>query len=580
LLALAVSVSSIQNNNKKNGRNVQRMSGGQILISSLVQQGVEHVFCVPGESYLAALDAMHDSSIKVTVCRQEGGAAMMAEAAGKLTGRPGICFVTRGPGATNASPGIHIAAQDSTPLILFVGQVERGMREREAFQEVDYKQFFGGMAKWVAEIDDPSRIQEFVSRAFHVATSGRPGPVVLSLPEDVLTETVTAKPVDGWRQIETHPGPAEISEFIELLNSSQRPFAILGGSRWSSEAVRSMERFAERHGIAVGTSFRRHALFDPGHPCYAGEVGVGINPKLKQRIQESDLILLLGGRLSELPSSSYTLLDIPQPSQKFVHVHPGTEEIGRVYRPHLGINASPTAFAAAIDRVGHQPAPRATGWLNQARADYLEWSEQPPANPGAVQIGAIVQWLRQALPDDSIVTTGAGNYAGWVQRFFLFRKFGTQLAPTSGSMGYGIPAAVAAKRLYPDRTVVAFAGDGCFLMNGQEFATAVQYQLPIIVIVVNNGMYGTIRMHQEREYPERIVATNLVNPDFAQYARAFGGHGETVNATEQFASAFDRARASKKPAIIEVQIDPEAISPTTTLSEIRRRALEAAAVRA
>ncbi len=554
---------------------MQQATGGQILVRSLADHGVEHVFCVPGESYLAALDALHDSSIAVTVCRQEGGAAMMAEAAGKLTGRPGICFVTRGPGATNASPGIHIAAHDSTPLILFVGQVERGMKEREAFQEVDYKRFFGDMAKWVAEIDDPSRIQEFVSRAFHVATSGRPGPVVLALPEDVLVEMAPVKQVSKWTQIETHPGADQIDRLGELLKFARSPFAIVGGSRWNAEASASIQRFAERFGIPVGTSFRRHSTFDSHHPCYAGEVGVGINPKLKERIQKSDLVLLIGGRLSELPSSSYTLIDIPQPAQKFVHVYPGAEEIGRVYRPDLGIHASPAAFASAVDGLTIQK-PRDSAWVEQARQDYLEWTEQPPANPGAVQLGSMMVWLR-TLPDDTIVTTGAGNYAGWVQRFYRFKKFGTQLAPTSGSMGYGIPAAVAAKRLHPGRTVVAFAGDGCFLMNGQEFATAVQYDLPIIVVIINNGMYGTIRMHQEREYPRRVVATDLKNPDFVQYARAFGGYGELVEATEQFAPAFERARKSGKPAIIEVRIDPEAISSTTTLSEIRRQAEDAAA---
>jgi acetolactate synthase-1/2/3 large subunit len=552
----------------------QTGSGGEILIQSLVSQGVDHVFCVPGESYLAALDAMHDRKIVVTVCRQEGGAAMMAEAAGKSTGRPGICFVTRGPGATNASAGIHIAAQDSTPMILFIGQVERGMREREAFQEIDYKSFYGGIAKWAAEIDSVARIPEFVSRAFHVATSGRPGPVVLSLPEDLLVEVGTVSHARPWRQIETSPGASEMRELQELLAAAKRPFAILGGSRWTPAACAAVAEFAERNNIPVATSFRRQSLFSAEHSCFAGEAGAGINPGLKALVQESDLLLVIGGRLSELPSSSYSLVDIPEPAQRFVHVYPGAEEIGRVYRPTLGIHASPTAFAGALRDV---TLPERSGdWCERARTSYLEWTEQPPANPGKVQVAALIKWLRQNLPDDAILTTGAGNYAGWVQRYFRFREFATFVAPTSGSMGYGVPAAVGLQRLHPTKIVVAFAGDGCFLMHGQEFATAVQYGLPIIVVVINNGMYGTIRMHQEREYPGRVTATELINPNFSDYARAFGGHGETVETTDEFAPAFQRARSAGKPSIIEVRIDPEAISTTSTLSEIRTKALQRA----
>ena len=553
----------------------QTGSGGEILIQSLVSQGVDHVFCVPGESYLAALDAMHDRKIVVTVCRQEGGAAMMAEAAGKSTGRPGICFVTRGPGATNASAGIHIAAQDSTPMILFIGQVERGMREREAFQEIDYKSFYGGIAKWAAEINSVARIPEFVSRAFHVATSGRPGPVVLSLPEDLLVEVGTVSHARPWRQIETSPGASEMRELQELLAAAKRPVAILGGSRWTPAACAAVAEFAERNNIPVATSFRRQSLFSAEHSCFAGEAGAGINPGLKALVQESDLLLVIGGRLSELPSSSYSLVDIPEPAQRFVHVYPGAEEIGRVYRPTLGIHASPTAFAGALRDV---TLPERSGdWCERARTSYLEWTEQPPANPGKVQIAALIKWLRQNLPDDAILTTGAGNYAGWVQRYFRFREFATFVAPTSGSMGYGVPAAVGLQRLHPTKNVVAFAGDGCFLMHGQEFATAVQYGLPIIVVVINNGMYGTIRMHQEREYPGRVTATELINPNFSDYARAFGGHGETVETTDEFAPAFQRALSAGKPSIIEVRIDPEAISTTSTLSEIRTKALQRAA---
>ncbi len=549
----------------------QTGSGGEILIESLVSQGVDHVFCVPGESYLAALDAMHDRKIAVTVCRQEGGAAMMAEAAGKSTGRPGICFVTRGPGATNASAGIHIAAQDSTPMILFIGQVERGMREREAFQEIDYKSFYGAIAKWAAEIDSVERIPEFVSRAFHVATSGRPGPVVLSLPEDLLVEVGTASHAKPWRQIETSPGASEMRELQDLLAAAKRPFAIVGGSRWTSSACSAFAEFAQGNNIPVATSFRRQSLFSAEHPCFAGEAGAGINPGLKALVQQSDLLLLIGGRLGELPSASYSLVDVPEPAQRLVHVYPGAEEIGRVYRPTLGIHASPAAFASALREVV-LPA-RSGEWCARARTSYLEWTEQPPASPGKVQMASLIRWLRQHLPVDAMLTTGAGNYAGWVQRYFRFREFGSFVAPTSGSMGYGVPAAVGLQRLHPGKKVVAFAGDGCFLMHGQEFATAVQYRLPIIVIVINNGMYGTIRMHQEREYPGRVMATELINPNFADYARAFGGHGEIVETTDEFAAAFQRARSAGKPAIIEVRIDPEAISTTSTLSEIRAKAL-------
>ena len=547
-------------------------TGGQLLVKALTIQGVEHVFCVPGESYLAAIDALHDSKIEVTVCRQEGGAAMMAEAVGKSTGRPGICFVTRGPGASNAAAGVHIAAQDSTPMILFIGQVERGMREREAFQEIDYKSFFGGVAKWVAEIDSVSRIPEFVSRAFHVATSGRPGPVVLSLPEDVLFEVGEASFAEPWNQIETHPGVEQLQQLRALLDVAKRPVAVVGGSRWTREACQAFAAFAERERIPVAVSFRRQSLFDSEHHCFAGEVGAGVNPKLKALVQESDLLLLIGGRLSELPSASYTMVGIPEPAQPLVHVYPGAEELGRVYRPTLGINASPNCFALALADLARGRA-RDSEWLDCARSSYLEWTEQPSVNPGAVQIGALIKWVRQNVSDDAILTVGAGNYAGWVQRFFRFRQFGTFVAPTSGSMGYGVPAAVAMQRLHPSRTVVAFAGDGCFLMHGQEFSTAVQYGLPVIVIVINNGMYGTIRMHQEREYPRRVIATDLVNPNFADYARAFGGHGEVVEATEQFAAAFGRAQASGKPSIIEVRIDPQAISTTSTLNDIRTSAL-------
>ncbi|MDQ0392619.1 thiamine pyrophosphate-binding protein [Labrys monachus] len=548
-------------------------NGGRLIVDALVAQGAGHVFCVPGESYLAVLDALHDAPIDVTVCRQEGGAAMMAEAAGKLTGRPGIAMVTRGPGATNASHGIHIAMQDSTPMILFIGQVERGMREREAFQEVDYKAFFGSMAKWVVEIDKAERIPELVARAFRVAMQGRPGPVVIALPEDVLMEEAEVADAALVEPALTWPGNADMMRLQSLLWAARKPFVIVGGSGWSERAVASLTRFAERFDLPVGTSFRRQMLFPADHPNYAGDVGIGPNPKLAQRIKDADLLILAGGRLSEMPSSSYTLIDVPTPRQALVHVHAGAEELGRVYQPALAIHASPQAFASALE--GLQP-PNSLPWSGETREanrDFHAWTDEPKALPGSFQYGEALLWLRERLPEDAVICNGAGNYAIWVQRYLRFRRFGTQLAPTSGSMGYGVPAAVAAKALDRDRMVVCFAGDGCFMMNGQEFATAVQYDLPIVVIVVDNGMYGTIRMHQEREFPGRVSATQLRNPDFAAYAVAFGGHGERVETAAAFGPAFERAVASGKPSILHCRLDAEAITPMTTLAKIREQAL-------
>jgi acetolactate synthase-1/2/3 large subunit len=546
-------------------------TGGRILVDQLRAQGIQHVFCVPGESYLAALDALHDSPIRVTVCRQEAGAAMMAVAAGRLSGRPGICFVTRGPGATNAAHGVHIAEHDSTPMVLFIGQVERAVRGRGAWQEMNYGAFFGSTAKWVAEIDDPARIPEIIQRAFHIAMQGRPGPVIISLPEDMLTELASvvdaprADPAPIW------PGLTQMAELQKMLWAAQKPIAILGGGGWDERGRAAMQRFAERFELPVATSFRRAGLFDGDHPNYAGEIGLGPNPKLKARIAEADLVLLIGGRMAEVPSQGYALFDIPQPRQALVHVHADAGEVGRVYHPALGIVATPPAFCAALESL--QP-PNAIGWSGQAeaaRAAFLGWTDSPAPIPGDVQLGEIMLWLGERVPD-AIFTNGAGNYAIWVGRFLRYRRLDSQIAPVSGSMGFGVPTAVAAKLLRPERPVIAFAGDGCFLMNGQEFATAVQYDLPIVVIVIDNGMYGTIRMHQERDYPGRIEATQLRNPDFAAYARAFGGHGETVLRTEDFAPAFERAFVSGKPSILHVRIDPEAITPATTLAAIRAAA--------
>jgi acetolactate synthase-1/2/3 large subunit len=533
------------------------------------------VFCVPGESYLAALDAFHDRDIAVTVCRQEGGAVMMAEAHGKLTGRPGIAFVTRGPGATNGSPGLHIAKQDSSPMIMFVGQVAREMREREAFQELDYRAVFGTMVKWATEIDDPARIPEIVSRAFHVAMNGRPGPVVIALPEDMLMERVTVGDALAVEQIETWPGLTDMSHLQKMLWAAERPVLMLGGSRWSETACATVKRFAERFALPVVTTFRRLHLFDALHPCYAGDLGVGPNPKVLARIKAADLVVMVGGRMGEMPSQGYTLFDIPNPKMTFVHVHPDSGELGRVYKPNLAINAAPTAFAAALE--GLQP-PNEIRWRAETKVahdDYIAWTEQPTKVPGPVNFGEIMVWLRGQLPPESIITNGAGNFSTWMHRFYRFSRFATLLGPTSGSMGYGVPAAVAAKRLYPDRPVVCVAGDGDFLMNGQEFATAVQYELPIMVIIHDNGMYGTIRAHQEREFPGRVIGTALRNPDFAAYARAFGGFGATIERTEDFAAAFKAARESGKPSILHLKADPEAISPSISLTALREKALAA-----
>ncbi|UXT41407.1 thiamine pyrophosphate-binding protein [Agrobacterium tumefaciens] len=545
-----------------------KRTGGQLIVEALKANGVSRVSCVPGESYLAVLDALYESGIETVVCRQEGGAAMMADTWGRLTGEPGICMVTRGPGATNASAGLHIARQDSIPMILFIGQVQREAREREAFQEVEYRRAFTEFAKWVGEIDDARRIPEFVTRAFAVATSGRPGPVVLTLPEDMLVEEVEAPKAKPYTPVEAHPGPSQMAAFAKMLGEAKRPVFIIGGTRWSEEGVAGFKAFAENNKLPVGCSFRRQMLFDHLSPSYAGDVGIGINPTLAKEIKEADLVVLLGGRLSEMPSSGYTLLDIPYPSQKLVHIYPEAEELGRVYRPDLAICAAPDDFVAALSSLTLS----ANAWADRTaamHAAYLTWSTPPKTGPGAVQMGPIMDWIEANVPEDAIFTNGAGNYATWVHRFHRFRRFNTQSAPTSGSMGYGLPAAVAAKHLFPEREVVCFAGDGCFMMHGQEFITAVRYGLPIITVLVNNGTYGTIRMHQEREYPGRVSGTDLVNPDFNAFAKAYGGHGETVEKTEDFAAAFERARASGKPAIIEVKLDAEAITPTRTLTQIR-----------
>ena len=548
-------------------------TGGQILIDQLRAQGVERVYCVPGESYLPALDALYGSGIETIVCRQEAGAAMMALTAGRLAGRPGVCFVTRGPGATTAAHGVHIAEHDSAPLILLVGQIERGKRGRGAFQEMDYRAFFGSTAKWATEVDSAARIPEIAQRAFHVAMQGRPGPVVVALPKDVLSEAAAVADAPRVEPTAIWPGATQMAELQKLLWAAERPIVVLGGGSWSARAGAAVARFAERFELPVVGSFRRASYFDGESPNYAGEIGLSVNPRLKARVAAADLALLIGARMSEAPSQDYALFDIPAPRQKLVHVYPDPEEIGRVYHPALGIVATAPAFCAALEGLEPPTAIRWSAGTRQARADYLAWSENPPVDVGPVKLGEIMLFLRRRVPE-AIFATGAGNYAIWAGRYLRYRHPEQQLSPTSGSMGYGVPAAVAAKQLYPERVVVAFSGDGDFLMNGQEFATAVQYDLPIVVVVVDNGMYGTIRMHQEREYPGRVSGTRLRNPDFAALARAFGGHGETVEETAQFEAAFERALGSGKPSILHLKIDPEAIAPGAALSAVRAAALK------
>ncbi|OGA66631.1 MAG: thiamine pyrophosphate-binding protein [Betaproteobacteria bacterium RIFCSPLOWO2_12_FULL_65_14] len=548
--------------------------GGRILADALLAQGVKMAFGVPGESYLPVLDGLHDlrEQLAFIVCRQEGGAAYMAEAYGKLSGEPGVLFVTRGPGASNGAVGVHTGYQDSTPMVVFIGQVGNEFAEREAFQEIDYRRMYGQMAKWVAQIDRVERIPEYVSHAFHTACAGRQGPVVLALPEDMLFAQAAVADVPRHHVVRPCISSTQASEVEKLLRGAQRPFVLLGGGGWTGEACRKLQAWIEKSGLPVGTSFRCQDLFDNRSPNYAGDVGIGINPKLAQRVKEADVLLVIGARLGEMTTSAYTLVDAPVPRQTLVHVHAGAEELGRVYRPALPINSGYPQFVDALTGLEIEQA----AWRErtaQARQEYLEWSEPRPM-PGDLQYGQIVRWLSDKLPEDTIVAGGAGNFAGWLHRHFRYKGFRTQLGPTNGSMGYGYPAAVAAKLAQPARNVIAVCGDGDFLMNGQEIATAAQYGAAFVALVVNNGLYGTIRMHQEREYPGRVYGTELRNPDFAAYARAFGGHGETVERTEEFVPAFARAVASGKPAIVELKIDPDAITPAATLSAIREKALK------
>jgi acetolactate synthase I/II/III large subunit len=544
-------------------------TGGRLLVDQLALHGTELAFGVPGESYLAVLDAMYEAGLRLVVCRHEGGAANMAEAYGKLTGRPGVCLVTRGPGATHASVGVHTAFQDSTPMLLLVGQVARGAMGREGFQELDYRHVFGGVAKWATQIDDAARIPEVMARAYAVAVSGRPGPVVVALPEDMLTDEEDAPDAVVSRPVAASPGAAELEELRALLAGARRPLVIVGEGGWTAQAGADIAAFAEANDLPVAASFRCQDYVDNRAQVYAGHAGLGMDPALARRIAEADVLLAVGGRLGEIPTNGYTLLEVPAPRQRLVHVHPDPDELGAVYEPELGIVSGLPAFAAAARALAPARNPARDGLVAEAHADYRRFLGDVRELPGSLQLGGVMAVLRERLGPEAILTCGAGNFTVWAHRYYEFSRYPAQLAPRSGSMGYGFPAAVAAKVLHPERTVVCLAGDGDFLMTGQELATAVAEELAVVVLVVNNGMYGTIRMHQERRYPGRVYATDLVNPDFAAYARSFGAHGALVDRTEDFADALEAALGCGGPALIELRVDPEAITPRQTIAEIR-----------
>ena len=548
--------------------------GGHILADQLAIQGVDTAFCVPGESYLTLLDGLyhHQNSIRVVNTRHEGAAANMADAYGKLTGKPGVCMVTRGPGATNASIGVHTSYQDSTPMILLIGQIGRSMQDREAFQEIDYRRMFGEMAKWVAQIDQTDRIPEYIARAFHVAQSGRPGPVVLALPEDMLSSMATVADAKKARFAEAAPTAESMEELRNLLVKAKKPLVIVGGPTWDKQAVDDMATFSEANALPVACAFRYQDRFDNRHPNYVGDIGIAINPKLQARVKEADLLIIAGPRMGEMTTQGYGLLNIPETEQTLVHIMPGAEELGRVYNPDLGINASLRQFCKAAKDM--KPVD-SSAWAGEAaigHKDYLARIE-PTDVPGGVNVGKVVSWLSDRMPEDGILTNGAGNYTVWGHRFFQHKAFPTQLAPTNGAMGYSVPAAISAKIVHPERMVVSMNGDGCFMMLGQEMITAKQFNAPVIFVVVNNGMLGTIRMHQERTFPNNIISTELLNPDFVKLAEAYGAHGEQVEKTEDFEAAFERAVASGKPALIELIVDPQALTPVQTLDEARAQGM-------
>ena len=572
-------------------------SGGHLVADALITHGVDTAFGVPGESYLGVLDGLysHRGDFRFVICRQEGGAAFMAESYAKLTGKPGVCLVTRGPGATNAAIGVHTAHQDSSPMILLVGQVGNDFVEREAFQELDYRRMFGPMAKWVAQIDNAARVPEYMAHAFQVAASGRPGPVVLALPEDMLSAVASVADAKPYRAVQAHPGAADMARVAELLAGAERPFVIVGGFGWTRDAARQLREFAEAHQLPVGCAFRFQDCMDNGHPNYAGDVGIGINPKLAARVKNADVVLCIGARLGEMTTSGYTLFDVPVPKQKLIHVHGDPTELGRVYQAEVMIAAGVAEFCAGLSSLSRRPAEgRGKGGRSETLAsihnELAAWQSEPPlyakrSEPAKLNLWQVVQTLKRLAPADAIITNGAGNFATWAHRFWPYAGIETadksQLAPTSGAMGYGVPAAVMASIVAPERTVINFAGDGDFLMTSQELATAVQYGGAPICIVFNNGMYGTIRMHQEKNHPSRVYGTQLMNPDFAKYAESFGGKGFTVTSNAEFDVAFAAAlaytRSAKKPAVIELKVDPQDLTPGATLDAITAAAVKASA---
>jgi acetolactate synthase-1/2/3 large subunit len=554
--------------------NLPPRSGGQLVVASLRAHRVEMAFSVAGESYLEVLDALYDvPEIRLVTCRQEGGAAFMAEAYGKLTGKPGVLLVTRGPGACNASIGIHTAFQDSTPMVVLVGQVSRQQIDREAFQEVDFRRMFGPLAKWVTQIDSAERVPELLHQAFQVATSGRPGPVVVALPEDMLREEASAAVVGPYRPIRANPGREDMAELRRLLATAERPIMLVGGSGWTDGACADIAKFAEANALPVCCSFRRQDIVDNRLPCFIGDLGTGAAPTLVNRVKTADLVLAVGARIGEITSQSYSLMGLPSTGKILIHVHAAAEELGRVFRPTLGIQSGMPEFAAAAAALTPIVAPRWQAWQHEARDEYeagLVPGRPVPMPP--LDLGRAMEWLRERLPDDAIVTSDAGNFSGWPNRYLLYCRPGRQLGPTSGAMGYGVPAAVAAKLVHPDRLVLGCVGDGGFLMTGQELATSLAEGPGPIILLFNNGMYGTIRMHQERRFPGRVIGTNLRNPDFVALARAYGAFGEAVARTEDFAPTFEEAVASGRAAVIELRMDPEQITTRTTLSAIRRQA--------
>jgi acetolactate synthase-1/2/3 large subunit len=554
--------------------NLPQMSGGQLVVAALRAHGVRMAFSVAGESYLEVLDALYDApEIRLVTCRQEGGAAFMAEAYGKLTGVPGVLMVTRGPGACNAAIGVHTAFQDSTPMIVLVGQVARHQIDREAFQEVDFRKMYAPLAKWVTQIDLAERIPELLNQAFQVATSGRPGPVVLALPEDMLRDRCAAAVSGPYRAVHAHPGAADLAELRRLLAASERPIMLVGGSGWSDRAASDIARFAEANDLPVCCSFRRQDIVDNRLPTYLGDLGTGAAPALVARIREADLVLAVGARIGEITSQSYSLLGIPDPGKTLIHIHAAAEELGRVFRPTLAIQSGMPEIAAALTALSPIANPRWAAWRQAAHAEYEAGLEPTKLTDAPVlDLGRVMTWLRDRLPDDAIVTSDAGNFSGWPNRFLQYRRPGRQLGPTSGAMGYGVPAAVAAKLVHPGRIVVGFVGDGGFMMTGQELATSLAEGPGPIILLFNNAMYGTIRMHQERRFPGRVSGTTLKNPDFPALARAYGAFSACVTRTEEFAPAFEEAIAAKRAAVIELRMDPEMITTRTTLSALRRQA--------